>query len=168
MSSRCGRRRSAMLLDRVPLRTGTAMLDVGAGTGFLSIELAQRCGLASTVIVADPWASVNARLQRKLAQLGLTNVTVLERDASTLRLRAKRPSISSCQILASTTSTMHARCCASVQAFKPGGHLALTHQHRRSHAGVLRRVPPDTRRTPGCTMRCLPRGAYQPSGDSGR
>ena len=41
------------LLDRVPVRPGLTILDVGAGTGFLTIELAQRCGAESTVIAVD-------------------------------------------------------------------------------------------------------------------
>ncbi|MFN7983676.1 MAG: methyltransferase domain-containing protein [Vicinamibacterales bacterium] len=115
-----------MLLDRVPLRTGTAMLDVGAGTGFLSIELAQRCGPASTVIAVDPWASVNARLQRKLAQLGLTNVTVLEQDASTLELPEASIDLVVSNLGINNFDDARAvlRVCAS--ALKPGGHLALT------------------------------------------
>ena len=46
-----------LLLDRVPLRPGLTVLDVGAGTGFLTLELAQRCGLQTTVIAVDPWAA---------------------------------------------------------------------------------------------------------------
>lgn len=38
-----------MLLERVPLRPGMQILHIGAGTGFLSVELAQRCGLDSHV-----------------------------------------------------------------------------------------------------------------------
>src|SRR5208282_1926821 len=33
-----------MLLEHVSLRPGMTILDVGAGTGFITIELAQRCG----------------------------------------------------------------------------------------------------------------------------
>ncbi len=33
-----------LLLDRVRMGTGLTILDVGAGTGFLTVELAQRCG----------------------------------------------------------------------------------------------------------------------------
>ena len=32
------------LLDLVPMKSGLTILDVGAGTGFLTIELAERCG----------------------------------------------------------------------------------------------------------------------------
>lgn len=75
-----------MLLDRVPLRSGLTILDVGAGTGFLTIELAERCGPSTRVIAVDPWPGAMARLRRKVAQRQLSNVTVLEQDVSTIDL----------------------------------------------------------------------------------
>jgi arsenite methyltransferase len=74
------------LLDLVPMRSGTTILDVGAGTGFLTVELAQRCGASSHVISVDPWSAAMARLRRKLAYLALDNVTLLEQDAAELPL----------------------------------------------------------------------------------
>src|SRR5215471_1401724 len=75
-----------LLLERVPMRPGLTVLDVGAGTGFLTLELAQRCGSLATVIAVDPWAAGMRRLRRKLAYLGLGNVRLLEQDAATLAL----------------------------------------------------------------------------------
>ncbi|RTL43573.1 MAG: class I SAM-dependent methyltransferase [Burkholderiales bacterium] len=74
------------MLDRVPLRPGQAILDVGAGTGFLSIELAERCGRAATVHAVDPWGAATDRLRRKIAQRGLSNLVVLSQDAAVLPL----------------------------------------------------------------------------------
>ena len=75
-----------LILDRVPLHRGMTILDIGAGTGFLTLELAQRCGLESTVIAVDPWSSAVARLHRKVAYLQLSNVVVREQDAAQLDL----------------------------------------------------------------------------------
>src|SRR5262245_17873823 len=72
-----------LLLDRVPLRPGSVIVDVGAGTGFLSLDLAQRIS-GSTVHAVDPWGAACARLRRKIAQIGLTNVHVIEQDAVSL------------------------------------------------------------------------------------
>jgi ubiquinone/menaquinone biosynthesis C-methylase UbiE len=75
-----------MLLERVRLRQGLTILDVGAGTGFLAIELAQRCGAATNVIAVDPWAAAMKRLTRKLHHLGIQNVRTLVHDAATIDL----------------------------------------------------------------------------------
>ncbi len=64
------------------------ILDVGAGTGFLTVELAQRCGSDALIVAIDPWGDALNRLRRKLAYLGLTNVNVIEGDAATLDLPA--------------------------------------------------------------------------------
>lgn len=74
------------ILDRAPMRSGQTILDLGCGTGFLSIELAERCGPAATVIAVDPWSTAMARLRRKIRQRGLANIRTLEQDATTLDL----------------------------------------------------------------------------------
>jgi ubiquinone/menaquinone biosynthesis C-methylase UbiE len=75
-----------MLLEHVPLRRGMTILDVGAGTGFMTIELAQRCGSDAKVIAVDPWAAAIARLTRKLDHLGIQNVRTIVQDAATIDL----------------------------------------------------------------------------------
>jgi ubiquinone/menaquinone biosynthesis C-methylase UbiE len=75
-----------MLLERVAPRSHMTILDVGAGTGWLSVELAERCGPETTVIAVDPWRSGLDRLRQKVTRLGLSNVVVLEGDASVLDL----------------------------------------------------------------------------------
>ncbi|GAA2745494.1 hypothetical protein GCM10009868_27180 [Terrabacter aerolatus] len=73
-----------MLLDRVPLRRGQRVVDVGAGTGFLTVELAQRCGPESRVTAVDPWAAAMDRLADKVAHLGLPNVELVVGSAEHL------------------------------------------------------------------------------------
>jgi ubiquinone/menaquinone biosynthesis C-methylase UbiE len=75
-----------LMLERVPIRAGLRILDVGAGTGFLSIELAQRCGAQSIVYAVDPWKPGVDRLRRKIEYLELENVHVIEADAANLDL----------------------------------------------------------------------------------
>ncbi len=77
-----------LLLERVPVRAGITILDVGAGTGFLTLELAERCGPSATVIAVDPWGAAMARLRRRVEYLGLANVRLLEQDAAALDLPA--------------------------------------------------------------------------------
>src|SRR5437868_14368436 len=76
----------AMLLEHVELRRGITILDVGAGTGFLSIELAQRCGLDAKVIAVDPWEAALARLTRKVKHLGIQNIRTIVQDVAAIDL----------------------------------------------------------------------------------
>ena len=52
-----------MLLARVPVKSELTILDIGAGTGFTTVELAQRCGSKTQVIAVDPWESGMKRLR---------------------------------------------------------------------------------------------------------
>lgn len=76
------------ILERVPLRRGQTVLDVGAGTGFLTVELAQRCGPDSIVIAVDPWRAAMDVVRDKCRYLGLTNVEFREQDVATLHRAA--------------------------------------------------------------------------------
>src|SRR5512145_1294671 len=75
-----------LLLERVPLRPDLVILDVGAGTGFLTLELAQRCGRGAKVFAVDPWQAAMTRLRRKIEFLGLENVVLMEQDAARMDL----------------------------------------------------------------------------------
>lgn len=75
-----------MLLEHVALRPGMTILDVGAGTGFMTIELAQRCGPDAKVIAVDPWTAAIERLTRKVAHLGIQNVRTVVQDVATIDL----------------------------------------------------------------------------------
>ncbi len=74
-----------LILEHAPLRRGQTIVDIGAGTGFLTVELAQRSA-AARVIAVDPWSEAMEVLQRKVDYLQLTNVELVTSDASQLDL----------------------------------------------------------------------------------
>ncbi len=78
-----------LLLKHVPLKRGMKILDLGAGTGFLTIELAQRCGSDAEIIAVDPWQAAMSRLRHKLDFLGISNVRLILQDAETVELGAQ-------------------------------------------------------------------------------
>jgi ubiquinone/menaquinone biosynthesis C-methylase UbiE len=72
------------LLESVDYRRFITALDIGSGTGFPAIELAQRLGEDSTVYALDPWAKACERIRRKSAFLGINNVHTIESNAEKL------------------------------------------------------------------------------------
>jgi arsenite methyltransferase len=73
-----------LLLDEVPLAGAKVVLDVGCGTGFPLIELAERLGAASHVHGLDPWSRGLARAQEKVTARGTSHVTLHEGSANAM------------------------------------------------------------------------------------
>lgn len=75
-----------LLLQHVPLRAGIVALDIGCGTGFPLLELAQRLGPTAQVVGIDPWQAALNRARRKAQIWGVRNVSVVPADAAALPL----------------------------------------------------------------------------------
>ena len=73
-----------LLLEEVPLTGIRTALDVGCGTGFPLIELAERLGPASHVHGIDPWAPALQRARSKVASRRTKNVTIHEGSANAM------------------------------------------------------------------------------------
>lgn len=65
------------LLKALRLRPNINALDIGFGTGFPLLELAQRLGKTSKVYGIDPWEAAHSRVRAKLVQYGITNVELI-------------------------------------------------------------------------------------------
>jgi arsenite methyltransferase len=73
-----------LLLKYVPLKRGLNVLDVGCGTGFPMLELAQRLGLTCKVYGIDPWETALARAEQKARSFNIQNVELKVGDAATM------------------------------------------------------------------------------------
>jgi arsenite methyltransferase len=73
-----------LLLDEVPLAGVTAALDVGCGTGFPLIELAERLGPRAQVHGIDCWSAGLKRAAEKIANRRTPNATLHEGSAASL------------------------------------------------------------------------------------
>ena len=114
------------LLERMPLPRQGTILDLGAGTGFLSLEMAQRCGPGVTVLAVDPWAAAARRLRDKVERLGLPNVRVIEQDAATLELPPASVDLALSNLGVNNFDNAAAVLARCAEALKPGAALLLT------------------------------------------
>ena len=73
-----------MLLDHIRLRPKIKALDIGFGSGFPLLELAQRLGKSSTVYGIDPHKAAHERTRYKMNILKIQNVQLIEGDASSM------------------------------------------------------------------------------------
>jgi arsenite methyltransferase len=73
-----------LLLEHVELTRDARVLDVGCGTGFPLIEIAERLGPASRVCGIDPWSAALARARFKTRLRRVENVAVVGGDAAAL------------------------------------------------------------------------------------
>jgi ubiquinone/menaquinone biosynthesis C-methylase UbiE len=67
-----------LLLRYVSLRPNMTLIDLGSGTGFPLIEIAERLGASSKCYGIDPWLNANARARQKLADYNLSNVEIID------------------------------------------------------------------------------------------
>ena len=115
-----------LLLERVPIRSGLTILDVGAGTGFLTVELAQRCGSGSRVIAVDPWKPAMDRLRRKVEYLRLDNVELVEADAADVDLPEESVDVVVSNLGVNNFDNARAVLAACFRVARPGARLFLT------------------------------------------
>jgi len=121
-SSRFG----AMLFEHLELRPGITALDLGCGTGFPLIELAQMHGASSRFVGIDVWSHGLRRARARLDFHGLPTVALVRGDGAMLPfvdgafdLVVSNVGVNNFADLEETL-----RECARVTA--PGGRIALT------------------------------------------
>lgn len=114
------------ILERAPLRRGQTVVDLGCGTGFLALELAQRSGPGSKVYAVDLWAAAMARLERKAVYLGVGNVELVTRDGADTGLADSTADLVVCNLGLNNFADPDAVLAEVFRVTKPGGRLILT------------------------------------------
>lgn len=73
-----------LLFKHLPMRRGMTVLDLGYGTGFPLLELAERLGTDCRVYGIDPWEPAQERALSKARSWQVGNVEALAGDAAVL------------------------------------------------------------------------------------
>ena len=80
------RRLAPSQIDRVGIRPGEQVLELGPGPGALTVEAARRTGSEGRLIAVDIQPEMIARVERKIRSAGLSNVETHVADAYHLPL----------------------------------------------------------------------------------
>ena len=80
------RRYMRPILDRVGIRPGERVLELGPGPGAFTVEAAQRVGLEGRLISVDIQPEMIAQVEKRVREAGLTNVETHVADAYHLPL----------------------------------------------------------------------------------
>jgi len=132
-----------LLLEEVPLTNIAAALDVGCGTGFPLIELAERLGPAAEVHGVDVWSPALQRAREKVAARATPNVTIHEASATSMPFPAARFDLIVSNLGVNNFDDRDAAIAECRRVMRPGGTIALTTNlqgHMRELYDVLAEV----------------------------
>ena len=115
-----------LLLEHLPLRRGATVLDVGCGTGFPLLELAQRLGAGATVHGLDPWAQALTRARFKAGVIGVANATLTRGDGAAMPFPDGRFDLIVSNLGINNFADPDAVFAECGRVLKRGGRLALT------------------------------------------
>ncbi len=115
-----------LMLEQIPMRGIQAALDLGFGTGFPLIELAQRLGPNATVYGMDLWPEAIARTREKQGLLNLTNIQIMEGQASHIPLQSNSVDLVTSNLGINNFDQKERVYQEVARVLKKGGHLCLT------------------------------------------
>jgi ubiquinone/menaquinone biosynthesis C-methylase UbiE len=115
-----------MLLDRVALRPGMRVLDVGCGTGFPTFALGAALGPSSTVVGLDPWAGALRRAAVKRDAYAMTQAHLVRADAVRIPFADETFDLVTSNLGVNNFSDPAAALRECARVLRHGGSLALT------------------------------------------
>jgi ubiquinone/menaquinone biosynthesis C-methylase UbiE len=128
-----------LLIEHVPLRKNIAALDVGCGTGFPLVDLAQRLGPTCKVHGVDPWVPAVERARRKIDYFSVKNAAVHVGDAAAMPFGDESFELIVSNLGINNFADVQATLKECGRVAKPSAQIALT-TNLREHAREFYRV----------------------------
>jgi cobalt-precorrin-6B (C15)-methyltransferase len=132
----------AVTIAAARLAPGHRVLDIGAGTGSLSVEAGLLCAIGEVVAVERDTAAVDL-LRRNLARFGLRNVRIEAGEAPAI-LAGQAPASFDCALLGGSGGRLDAILEALPALLRPGGRVVcntICLETTATAAAALRRPP---------------------------
>ncbi|MGC1528664.1 MAG: methyltransferase domain-containing protein [Phormidesmis sp.] len=126
-------RQALPLLAQVPLVAGQRVLDIATGTGIIAIAAAQQVGPIGTVVGVDFSVSMLAQAQRKISDLGLENIELLEADVEQVNFGAANFDTVFCSSALVYLTDIPGALEKWYRWLKPGGTVAFSAWSEQSH-----------------------------------
>ena len=115
-----------LLLDNVEMRPHLKVLDIGFGTGVPLLELAQRLGNTCQVVGIDSWGAAVERAKWKQQIHGISNVEILEGDATNMPFNAEQFDMIVSNLTINNLENPDELLSECYRVLKPGGKIYLT------------------------------------------
>lgn len=131
-----------LLLDHVPL-TARRALDLGCGTGFPLLELAERLGPGAIVVGLDPWLTALRRARMKCEAWSVPGAETVSGDGAAMPFRTGSLDLVVSNLGVNNFAAIDAALAECRRVLRPGGALSLTSNltgHMRELYDVLERV----------------------------
>ncbi len=118
--------RAATIVERLDVRPGMAILDLGCGPGRLTIPIAREVGPAGKVVAMDIQSGMLQRAQEKARAANLTNIEFLQAGAGEGKLGRDRFDRSLLVTVLGEIPDRERALREIFDALKPGGLLSVT------------------------------------------
>jgi ubiquinone/menaquinone biosynthesis C-methylase UbiE len=118
--------RAATIVERLEVRPGMAILDLGCGPGRLTIPIAREVGPAGKVVAMDIQSGMLQRAQEKARAANLTNIEFLQAGAGEGKLGRDRFDRSLLVTVLGEIPDRERALREIFDALKPGGLLSVT------------------------------------------
>jgi precorrin-6B methylase 2 len=143
LAKRSRRAEVSRLAELLSLREGTTVADIGAGTGWLTVEVARRVGQSGRVYSTEISVEQLAGIRQAAAEAGLSNVIVLEAGERATGLPSECCDAIFMRRVYHHLSAPSAILASIHDALKPGGRLVIIDFRPDRLVGTLTRMGVD-------------------------
>ena len=151
LQHRVWRERMLGAFRRAGIGPGMRVIDVGAGPGYASLDLAGIVGPAGSVLALERSPNFAAHLREALAGAGLANIEVREQDVAAESCGEAIADASWCRWVLSFVADPQASVRNIARALKPGG-TALFHEYADYEAWRMMPPSPEQERFRGLVV----------------